>query len=107
MRIRDDQIDTLAKRQSRTFRDRLREFAEARLQQAVTSATVDALCDRARTYGLVSERDCAGYVTVAIAAGVRPPTPDPEWIRSCLSDRTVFVPDRLRRLFSQAKLHLN
>jgi hypothetical protein len=106
MKLRPDQVEALSQNQSRAFRQRLEEFAATRLHIPVTQETVDAFCARARGYGLRSERDYAGYISIALKAGVRPPDPDPDWIRTCLSDSTLYVPDRVRRLFAEAKRHL-
>lgn len=107
LKITKAQFAAFAEQQTATFLARVRKFAEVRLNVPVQDNVLRILFDRGRAYGLVTEQEFAGYMFVALAAGVSESQADPDWVVACLSDSTQTPELRVKELFHEATMRLH
>jgi len=88
------------------FLDRLRAFIEGQTHRTPGDGLLDDLFVRGSAYGLSSEREFAGYITMAWMSGVISPAPDHEWIASIMRDPYRLPEDKVKALFDVANLKL-
>jgi len=103
VQLREAQMQTLGEQHLSAFLGRFEQFAQDRVGRAPERPLSQALFDRGRSYGLLSEQELVGYMLLAWGAGARPPTPDPEWILTLMTDPHRTAEDKIRTLFDLAE----
>ncbi|MEP6504993.1 MAG: hypothetical protein ABJD97_16750 [Betaproteobacteria bacterium] len=102
MQIQPERMAALtAQRQSR-FLDRLAGFIENKTQRAPQRAALDGLFARASGYGLVTEQQVAGYITLAAASAAHETAADPAWIAEVMADAFLTPANKVAALFDLA-----
>jgi len=84
------------------FLERLAGFIESKTQRSPERAALAALFSRAMAYGLSSEQQVAGYITLAWASGAHEATADPAWIADVMNDPCRVADDKVKALFDRA-----
>jgi hypothetical protein len=102
MQIQPEQMAALTAQRQNRFLDRLAGFIETRTQRAPERTALDGLFARATGYGLVTEQQVAGYVTLAWAAGAHESAADPAWIAEVMADAFRTPDDKVAALFQRA-----
>ena len=106
MEIRAAQIRALAEIRRAAFISRLRQFMEGELHRIPEEPALARLFERGLAYGLTSEQQLAGYISLAWQSGVRPPAPDPQWIAEVMSDPYRSPDGKVETLFDRASSRL-
>jgi hypothetical protein len=106
MRIGAAQMAALSEIRKAAFLRRLREFIEDHTQRIPEEDALTDLFERGASYGLVSERQFAGYIMLTWQAGVRPPAPDPQWIAEVMSDSQRSLDGKVEAIFDRATARL-
>ena len=102
MHISSQQMDSFAMHRQRDFLDRLASFIEDKTQRAPERTALVALFARAKGYGLATEQQVAGYVTMAWASGAHEAPADPDWIVAIMKDAARRGDDKVKALFDRA-----
>jgi hypothetical protein len=102
MHISSEQMASFAMHRQRDFIDRLVGFIEDKTQRSPDRTALIALFSRATRYGLVTEQQVAGYVTMAWASGAHHAPADPGWIAAIMNDACRRGDDKVKALFDQA-----
>lgn len=102
MHVSSQQMATLALHRQIAFIDRLAEFIENKTQRPPERPALAALCARAQGYGLRTERQMAGYITLAWASGAHDGPVDPDWIATVMHDPSRRADDKVQALFAEA-----
>jgi hypothetical protein len=106
MEIRAAQMAALSQMRKTAFLRRLRRFIEEHTQQVPEVDALAGLFERGSGYGLVSEQQFAGYITLAWQSGVRPPASDPQWIADVMSDPRRSPDGKVEAIFDRANARL-
>src|SRR3954470_1552534 len=104
--VRQAQIDAFRRQRIAAFLDRAQAFISERLRRPVAPQEIDALYERGKLYGLLSEQDFVRYMFVAVAVGASTAGSDPEWMRAVLAVATPSNELKLHRLFDEAQKRL-
>src|SRR6185503_20456390 len=102
MQIRASQMAALTQIRKTAFLRRLRKFIQERTQCIPEEDALAGLFERGLRYGLVSERQFAGYIMLSWQSGVRPPALDPQWIAQVMSDPYRSPDGKVGTLFDRA-----
>lgn len=102
MHISSEQMASFAMHRQRDFLDRLADFIEDKTQRSPERTALIALFARAKGYGLASEQQVAGYITMAWASGAHEAPADPDWIVAILGDVSRRGDDKVKALFERA-----
>lgn len=102
MQIGAAQMRTLSETRKAAFISRLRQFIEDEIQRTPEEAALARLFERGLAYGLITERQLAGYIVLAWQSGVRPPASDPEWIAEVMRDPFRAPDGKVATLFDRA-----
>ena len=102
MHISSQQMDSFAMHRQRDFLDRLASFIEDKTQRAPERTALVALFARAKGYGLATEQQVVGYVTMAWASGAHEAPADPDWIVAIMKDAARRGDDKVKALFDRA-----
>ncbi len=102
MHISSEQMTALTAQRQGRFLERLAAFIQGRTRRLPDRRALDLLFARAMDYGLVTERQVAGYVTLAWASGAHEDAVDPAWMVEVMNDRFRIADDKIRALFDRA-----
>src|SRR5262245_7716580 len=102
MQISAAQMTALSQIRQAAFLRRLRQFIEDQTQRIPEDEALAGLFERGSGYGLISERQFAGYIMLAWQCGVRPPAPDPQWIADVMSDSRRSPDGKVEAIFDRA-----
>ena len=102
MQITAAQMAALSEARKKAFLLRVRRFIQDETQRAPQENVLTDLFDRASCYGLVTERQFAGYIVLAWQFGVIPPASDPHWIAEVMSNPRLLPDDKVDTLFGRA-----
>ncbi len=94
----------LSEARKKAFLVRVRQFIQEETQRAPQESVLAALFDRASRYGLVTERQFAGYIDLAWQSGVVPPAPDPQWIAEVMNHPGLLPETKVETIFGRARL---
>lgn len=106
MQIGAVQMRALSEIRKAAFIRRLRQFIEDEIHRTCEEAALASLLERGLAYGLVSEQQLAGYISLAWQAGVRPPASDPQWIAEVMSDPHRLPDGKVQTIFDRASSRL-
>ena len=102
MQITAAQMAALSEAQKNAFLVRVLRFIQEETQQEPERNALSGLFDRASGYGLVTERQFAGYIVVAWQSGAVPPATDPQWIVEVMKRPDLLPDNRVETLFGLA-----
>lgn len=102
MEITAAQMAALSEARKKTFLLRVRQFIQEETQRAPQEIVLADLFDRASRYGLVTERQFAGYIVVAWQSGVVPPASDPRWIAEVMNHPGLLPEAKVETIFGRA-----
>lgn len=102
MHISSRQMTRLTLQREMTFLDRLTGFIQNKTTRVPERPALVALFARATGYGLVSERQMAGDITLAWASGAHEAEADPDWIAAVMRDPCRRADDKVQALFAEA-----
>jgi hypothetical protein len=102
MQITAAQMAALSEARKKAFLLRVHQFIQEETQHAPQGNVLTDLFDRASRYGLVTERQFAGYIVLAWQSGVIPPASDPNWIAEVMSNPRLLPDDKVDTLFGRA-----
>jgi len=104
MQITAAQMAALSEARRKAFLLRVRQFIQEETRRAPQESVLADLFDRASRYGLVTERQFAGYIALAWQFGVVPPASDPRWIAEVMSNPRLLPENKVKTIFDRAKL---
>ena len=102
MQITAAQIAALSEAQKNVFLVRVLRFIQEETQREPERNALADLFDRASRYGLVTERQFAGYIVVAWQSGVIPPASDPQWMAEVMKRPDLLPDKKVETLFGLA-----
>jgi len=102
MHISSDQMATLTMQRRVRFIERLAGFIESKTQRSPERTALADLFSRAMGYGMTTEQQVAGYITLAWASGAHEATIDPDWIADVMNDPFRVADDKVKALFDKA-----
>ena len=102
MQISAAQMAALSEAQKKAFLVRVRQFIKEETQRVPQEGVLADLFDRASHYGLVTERQFAGYIALAWQSGVVPPASDPHWIAEVMNHPGLRPEAKVETIFGRA-----